>query len=91
MGWKQVASNAEGRKILSTMTMEESGLLGSTDTSDFLPKTDVNVTKAQEDLLFKREVRFFFSSTFLCVTNIPCEAVFAAKLIAYMLISWWFN
>lgn len=47
MGWKQVASDAQGGKMLSTMTME----------TDLLAGTDMNATTSQEHLLFKREVR----------------------------------
>ncbi|KAE8077028.1 hypothetical protein FH972_015637 [Carpinus fangiana] len=48
MGWKQVTSNMEGGKMLSTMTMEaNSEESAETESSSLLP----------EHLLFKREVR----------------------------------
>ncbi|XP_071940434.1 uncharacterized protein [Coffea arabica] len=48
MGWRQVTSDAEGGKMLSTMTMDVSGAeAGGADFS----------SRQQEQLLFRREVR----------------------------------
>lgn len=51
MGWRQVTSDAQGDKMLSTMSME-------TNSSTF---SDIGAsTISQEHLLFKREVRSLF-------------------------------
>lgn len=55
MGWMQVASDAQGGKFLSTMTMDESGMLPGSDVNGVVASTDMNIT-SQEDLLFKRKV-----------------------------------
>lgn len=48
MGWRQVTSDAQGGKMLSTMTME----------TNSITSTDVEVpTASGENLLFKRAVR----------------------------------
>ncbi|XP_059649720.1 uncharacterized protein LOC132295461 [Cornus florida] len=47
MGWRQVTSDAQGGKMLSTMTMDTNPAFTETDTS----------TVSQEQLVFKREVR----------------------------------
>ncbi|KAH7573768.1 hypothetical protein JRO89_XS03G0204500 [Xanthoceras sorbifolium] len=56
MGWRQVTSETQGGKMLSTMTMEtDSAAQTETDTS----------TALQDHLLFKREVFFFFFFSFM--------------------------
>ena len=62
MGWKQVTSNMEGGKMLSTMTMEaNSEESAETESSSLLP----------EHLLFKREVCSFLYPS----ASLYCELV----------------
>ncbi|OVA18851.1 Survival protein SurE-like phosphatase/nucleotidase [Macleaya cordata] len=49
IGWKQVFSDSQGGKMLSTMTMETNSSVGE--------ETNVSSTTSQEQLLFKRQVR----------------------------------
>ncbi|XP_047317163.1 5'-nucleotidase SurE [Impatiens glandulifera] len=49
LGWKQVASEAEGGNLLSTMAMEANPSL--------TPKTDDANAKSEERLLFKRDLK----------------------------------
>lgn len=56
MGWRQVTSNTQGRRVLSTMTMDTN--------PEVCTEMDAS-PRSGEHLLFKREVGSLYLSSFL--------------------------
>ena len=83
MGWRQVTSDAQGGRMLSTMTMETN--------SSASTEMDVS-TISQERLLFKREVGFFLFQLpiFYCVLGGDITNLFISdKLLWFLRRSIW--